>query len=212
LSDLHHRASHPMSTIYDSEHRALQDEFQSRNLADRLEELIIKDHLDEQAIEFVSSRDFFFLSTVDQAGFPTVSHKGGDIGLVKVIDNKTLVFPYFDGNGMWLSMGNIAGQTKLGMLFIDMENPHRLRVQGTAKLVRDTEILSLWPEVGLAAQISITQTWINCPRYIHPVKRLNTAPHVPKVGEETPPAEWKSFEPITDVVPPFPHTFNKPKN
>ena len=121
-----------MSDFYDPSHQQLQDEFQSRPLADRLHKLIVKPFLDEEAQTFIKSRNNFYLSTVDAQGFPTVSHKGGDAGFVIIEDERTLLFPCFDGNGMWLSMGNINGQGKIGMLFLDAVNPHRVRVQGTA--------------------------------------------------------------------------------
>jgi hypothetical protein len=106
---------------------------------------------------------------------------------------------------MWLSMGNIDGQGKIGMLFLDSVNPHRVRVQGTAELVRDAEILSQWPEVGLAVRVSIANTWINCPRYIHPMQQMRLAEHVPRAAVETVEAEWKSIPLVADVLPKPPH-------
>ena len=194
-----------MSEFYDPSHQQLQDEFQSRSLADRLREVIVKPFLDEEAQTFIKSRDNFYLTTVDAQGFPTVSHKGGDEGFVIIEDERTLLFPCFDGNGMWLSMGNIDGQGKIGMLFLDAVNPHRVRVQGTAKLVRDAEILSQWAEVGLAVRVSITASWINCPRYIHPMQQVRPAEHVPRAGVETVEAEWKSIPLVADVLPKPPH-------
>ncbi len=194
-----------MSDFYQSSHRALQQEFASQALADRLEGLIVHDALDEQASRFIASRDFFFLSTVDETGFPSVAYKGGDTGFVHIVDPKTLLIPCFDGNGMWLSAGNVAGTGKVGMLFIDFESPNRLRVQGTARLRREPEILARWPEVGLAIEVNISQLWVNCPRYIHPMQRVSDAPHVPKAGSTTPVPEWKTMEIFADVVPPSPH-------
>ena len=76
----------------------------------------------------------FFLATVDpDAGRPAY-YKGGDPGFVKVIDDVTLAFPCYDGNGMYLSMGNVASDGRVGMLFIDFEHPKRMRVEGTASL------------------------------------------------------------------------------
>jgi hypothetical protein len=196
---------HRMGDFYQDSHRALQQEFASQALADRLEGLIVREALDEQASNFISSRDFFFLSSVDAHGFPTVSYKGGDAGFVNIVDPKTLLIPCFDGNGMWLSAGNVAGQGKVGMLFIDFESPNRLRVQGTATLRRDPETLARWPEVGLAIEVAISQLWVNCPRYIHPMRRVSDAPHVPKTGQQTPVPEWKTMDLFADVVPPAPH-------
>ena len=111
--------------FYQSGHRQLQEEFQSTALADRLEEIIVVPALDADAQAFISQQDHFFLTTVDADGFPTVSYKGGNSGFVQIVDETTLLFPCFDGNGMWLSMGNIADHPKIGMLFINTVEPHR---------------------------------------------------------------------------------------
>lgn len=198
-----------VSDFYQSGHRALQQEFDSTALADRLEEIIVQPALDADAQTFVQAQDHFFLTSVDQDGFPTVSYKGGNAGLVQVVDPATLRFPCFDGNGMWLSMGNIADTSKVGLLFINMVEPHRIRVQGTAQLVRDPQVLKQWKDVALAVEVSITRTWINCPRYIHPMAKLGQSKHVPRDGHQTEPAQWKSLEIIADVVPPQPHELGK---
>ena len=129
-----------MTDFYHSGHRALQQEFESTALAKRLEELIVRPELDAEAQAFIQNQDHFFLTTVDQKGFPTVSYKGGNQGFVQVVNETTLRFPCYDGNGMWLSMGNIADTSKVGMLFINMLKPHRIRLQGQACLLRDAEI------------------------------------------------------------------------
>ena len=198
-----------VSDFYQSGHRALQQEFDSTALADRLEEIIVQPALDADAQAFVQAQDHFFLTSVDQDGFPTVSYKGGNAGLVQVVDPATLRFPCFDGNGMWLSMGNIADTSKVGLLFINMVEPHRIRVQGTAQLVRDPQVLKQWKDVALAVEVSITRTWINCPRYIHPMAKLGQSKHVPRDGHQTEPAQWKSLEVIADVVPAQPHELGK---
>lgn len=123
-----------------------------------------------------------------------------------VTDAKTLLFPCFDGNGMWLSMGNIAAHDKIGMLFINMVEPHRVRVQGTARLIRDPEKLQQWQDVGSAVEVTITHCWINCPRYIHPMHKGQQSSHVPSAHRPTQPADWKSLEVVADVIPPEPHT------
>ncbi|MEM8902633.1 MAG: pyridoxamine 5'-phosphate oxidase family protein, partial [Actinomycetota bacterium] len=125
--------------FYTDAQRAVQADQQTVDLADRLTLAIFADEIPEEQIPFIESRDFFFLSTVNERGEPTVSYKGGPVGVVKVLDPKTLVFPCYDGNGMFLSMGNIAETAKIGLLFIDFETPHRVRVQATASYTADPE-------------------------------------------------------------------------
>lgn len=199
-----------MDNFYHAGHRQLQTEFQSQALADRLEEIIVQPALDGDAQAFIEAQDHFFLTTVDTSGFPTVSYKGGNPGFVQVVDATTLLFPCFDGNGMWLSMGNILEHEKIGMLFINMVEPHRVRIQGTATLTREPSVLDQWQDVGLAVQVNISHTWINCPRYIHPMEKRHQSPHVPTREHITEAAEWKSLELVADVIPPEPHTLRGP--
>jgi len=190
-----------MTSVYSKEHRALQEAFGTTKLATMLDENWLHDAVqpDEQA--FIESRDLFFLSTVDPDGNPTVSYKGGPVGLVKVVDDRTLAFPGFDGNGMFLSMGNIVGQGKVGLLFIDFENPHRVRVQGTATFHREDPLLGHWVEAKYVVRVAISKIWVNCPRYIHRYQRMATSRYVPVACQTTPLATWKRLDFVQDVIP-----------
>src|SRR5690606_27353007 len=154
----HHRGA-AMSSMYGDEHRELQDRFDSRALADTLAAVTVMPALDEAAKAFIASRSFFFLSTVDGDGQPTVSYKGGAPGFVRVVDDTTIVFPSYDGNGMFLSMGNIAGQGRIGLLFIDFETPHRIRVHAEAELVTEGDLLDTYPGADLVVRATITQSF-----------------------------------------------------
>ncbi|MEX0615219.1 MAG: pyridoxamine 5'-phosphate oxidase family protein [Methylophaga sp.] len=189
-----------MSELYGAQHRKLQQEFDKEKLADRVSEAILTDFITEQHQAFIESRDFFFLSTVDHRGFPTCSHKGGDVGFVKVLDDKTLAFPSLDGNGMYLSMGNIDANKKVGMLFIDFETPHRVRVHGTAELSRDPADLALFHEAELVVKVTVEDLFQNCPRYIHRYKRIESSDYVPKTDCQTPMAVWKKLDAVNDVI------------
>lgn len=190
-----------MSDLYSDRHRALQDHFETRPLADRIEESIVSDRLSEQTQAFIAARDMFFLSTIDHLGRPTVSYKGGDPGFLRVLDDRQLAFPSYDGNGMYLSMGNIAGHPQVGLLLIDFENPLRVRIQGTASIELDDPLRAEYAEAELIVRIAVTQTWINCPRYIHRYRKEAPSRHVPRRDSETPYAEWKRIDFLQDVLP-----------
>ncbi|MGD9604046.1 MAG: pyridoxamine 5'-phosphate oxidase family protein [Gammaproteobacteria bacterium] len=191
-----------MSNVYSEEHRRLQERFSTRKLADRLEELIVKSTLDDMDKAFIESRDYFFLSTVDQHGHPTVSYKGGDPGFVRVVDPQTIAFPSYDGNGMFFSMGNLAGNPKVGILFIDFENPHRFRLHGEATVAPDDPLLAGYPEAELVVRVKLTKAWVNCPRYVHRMQRVASSRYVPRAACETPLAVWKRLDVMQDVLPP----------
>lgn len=189
-----------MKKLYGKSHRALQDQFDSRKMADRLNDVIVKKSFDEDAINFINAVDMFFLSTIDHNNRPTVSYKGGDPGFVKVIDQTTLAFPSFDGNGMFMSMGNIKQNNKIGMLFISFEKPHRLRVHGEATITEGDSLLKNYPEADLIVRVKLTDYWQNCPRYIHRYKKIDGSKYVPKKNKKTPIAGWKKTDIVQDVL------------
>ncbi len=191
-----------MASLYSAEHRQLQEEFNTVKLAELLDNGWIHEKISEDEKKFISTRDMFFLSTVDPDGMPTVSYKGGPEGFVKVLDDSTLVFPGFDGNGMFYSVGNIEGQGKVGMLFIDFETPHRVRVQGTAKLVREHALLAEYTEAKYLIFVDVIKIWVNCPRYIHKYKKLGQSKYVPKPRKVTPIPAWKRLDIVQDAITP----------
>lgn len=190
-----------MEKLYGKSHRKLQDQFDSRRLADRLNEIIVKNKFDTDAKNFIESRDMFFLSTIDHNNRPTVSYKGGNPGFIKVVNDTTLVFPSYDGNGMFMSMGNINHNNKVGMLFISFEKPHRLRVHGEASISKDDPFLKSFPEADLVVRVKLIDYWQNCPRYVHKYKKINQSKYVPNKDKETPTAGWKKTDVVQDVLP-----------
>lgn len=189
-------------SFYTESQRTIQDEFESRNLADGLEHAIIQNELDDRHTAFIASRDFFFLSTVTADGSPTVSYKGGGVGTVKVVDNQTLAFPAYDGNGMMLSWGNIADTARIGMLFIDFETPNRVRVQATATLHREDELLAEFPGAFMIVRAHVDAVFVNCARYIHSHTRVSSSKYVPDADGSQPFATWKRIDDIQPVLSP----------
>ena len=190
-----------MSSVYGKTHRNLQDQFDSRKLADRLNDSIVKKEFDTDAKKFIETRDMFFLSTINHKNMPTVSYKGGNPGFVKVINSKTLVFPSFDGNGMFMSMGNIKENKNVGLLFIAFDKPHRLRVHGKASISKDKNLLKDFKEAELVVKIKLENYWQNCPRYIHKYVKIDESKYVPKKNLQTPLAGWKKTDLVQDVLP-----------
>jgi len=203
-SDAPHADGTPDSgaALYGPEQRALQRAFETVPLADRLIDAIVAPTLEAAHRGFIESRDFFFLSTVDHRGYPTCSHKGGPPGFVRVLDERTLAFPSYDGNGMYLSMGNIAGQAKVGLLFIDFETPHRVRVHGEARVDRADPLLAEWPGAELLVRVAVTEIFVNCPRYIHPQRRVGASRYVPDAAGVAPMPQWKRIDTLQDVLAP----------
>jgi hypothetical protein len=190
-----------MSRLYGPQHRSLQDRFDTRRLADSVEARLVLTEIPPEHKAFIESRDMFFLSTIDHQGRPTVSYKGGDPGFVRVIDGKTVAFPCYDGNGMFYSMGNLLGDRHVGMLFINFEKPHRLRLQGLASVDDHDTLLSEYAEAQLIVRVSVTEIFRNCPRYVHRYKKVEPSEFVPRETGETPLAPWKRVADVQAALP-----------
>lgn len=190
-----------MSKLYGAQQRVLQDRFDTRRIADKIEALAINPQLGEMDIAFIQSRDMFWLSTIDEQGRPTVSYKGGDAGFVKVVDDKTLAFPLYDGNGMFYSAGNVVGNGKVGLLFMDFERPNRLRVQGEATVSTNDPLMAQFKEAIMLVRVKITEVWPNCPRYVHRMQRVQASRYVPRANADTPLAGWKRIDMLQEDLP-----------
>jgi len=202
LTNVHYVPSWVMTDadFYTAPQRSLQDKFQSRPLADRLELAIVQPELDERHTSFISSRDFFYLATVNSDGEPTVSYKGGGVGVVTVVNPTTVAFPIYDGNGMFLSAGNLADTGKVGLLFMDFETPQRVRVQGDATLHTDDELLARYPGALLICRVAVTSAFVNCARYIHKHTRVESSEYVPDENGDQPLPSWKRIDGMQDVL------------
>ncbi|MCB1351200.1 MAG: pyridoxamine 5'-phosphate oxidase family protein [Rhodobacteraceae bacterium] len=189
------------SQLYHEGNRALQDAFGSRRIADRLEAITFRQAFTETDRSFIESAGFFFLATADAEGRPDCSFKGGPPGFVRVTAPDELLFPDFDGNGMFKSLGNIRVNPAVGLLFIAMGTiPARLRVNGTARVLRDDPRRAGFVGAQLLVEVRARAIFPNCPRYIP--SDGAPSPYLPQAG--TPPTEpaWKSFETFRDAVPP----------
>lgn len=190
-----------MQGLYGEQHRALQQDFDTVKLADAVHGNIVCTEIGEEHRGFIESRDMFFLTTIDHRGYPTCSYKGGSPGFLKIIDSKTLAFPSFDGNGMFLSMGNISINNQVGMLLIDFETPHRIRIHGKASIHRDEQSLKMFLGAEVVVFVDVTEIFVNCPRYIHRYKRVASAKHVPQENVPVALPQWKRIEGLQEALP-----------
>ena len=182
--------------------RQLQDRFATRKLADRLVEVLARNAFTDEDRAFIESRPLFFLATADGEGRPDCSYKGGAPGFVRVVDRHTLAFPSYDGNGMFKSLGNVLVNPQAGLLFIDFENPKRLRVNGEASVHADDALLTEFPGAQLMVRIRASAIFPNCPRYIHTQQTVEQSAYVPREGHTPPVPKWKQFPQFRDVLPP----------
>ena len=186
--------------IYNDASRALQDRFDTRRLADRIEERIVPDTIDADDRAFIERQDMFFLATCDPAGQPQCSYKGGEPGFVRVLDERTIAFPSYDGNGMYLSLGNAVAQPQVGLLFVDFVVQKRLRLNGVASVELEDPLLESFPEAQAIVRVRATHVFPNCPRYIHKMELVERSRFVPREACETPVPDWKRRDWAKDVL------------
>src|SRR4029077_178195 len=193
-----------MSASYHDGARRLQDRFDTRRLADRLAERFLqRAEIDEGDRAFIERMDMFFLATADAEGRPQCSYKGGTPGFVRVLAPGTIAFPNYDGNGMYLSMGNLAVNPHVGLLFIDFtaQRPSRLRLNGVASVDEHDPLAASYPGAQFVVRVRATQVFPNCPRYIHRMALLERSRFVPRTDCATPIPGWKREAWASDVLP-----------
>ena len=174
---------------YRDSHRRLQERFDTRRLADRLAGVAGDDVTSYR--DFIEARDMFFLATADAAGQPQCSYKGGDPGFVRVVDAHTVAFPSYDGNGMFLSTGNMTENPRVGLLFVDFGNGSRLRLNGEARIDLEDPLLEAWAGAKLVVRVRVTAVFPNCRRYVHTHGPNARSVFVPVKGETPPVPDWK---------------------
>ena len=189
--------------MYHEGNRALQDAFGSRALADRLDEKLRRDRFNDDDRVFIESLGFFFLATADGKGRPDCSFKGGPPGFVRIAAPDLLVWPDYDGNGMFKSLGNLRANPHVGLLFLAMgEAPRRLRVNGTAHVVDDDPLMAAIPGAQLLVRVTPVDIFPNCPRYVPNMQLVEPSIYLPDPAAAPVEPKWKSFEIFADVVPP----------
>ena len=190
-----------MTPGYHDGSRSLQDRFDTRALADRIDRLLVSDTIDEHDRRFIEERDMFFLATADSEGRPTCSYKGGEPGFVRVLDEHTLAFPNYDGNGMYLSTGNILLNPEVGLLFIDFEEGNRMRLEGSASVDLEDPLAAAYPEAQFVVRVRARSVYPNCPRYIHRYRLEHRSRFVPRAECLTPVPAWKRNDWAIDALP-----------
>ena len=154
-----------------------QERSGSRRSYARLEEgEVHHDKFGADEAAFIAERDSFYMATVSETGWPYIQHRGGPPGFVRVLDDKTIGFADFAGNRQYVSLGNLRGDNRVSMFFMDYPNQSRLKLLGRVRLIgaNDTKLLEQLRAPDHCARIErgmiITMEgydW-NCPQHITP--------------------------------------------
>ncbi len=188
-------------SFYNEGSREIQDRFDSRRIADRLEQITLRRAFTEDDKAFIARAPMFFLATADAEGYPDCSYKGGMPGFVRVVDDVTLAFPSYDGNGQFRSLGNLTVNPHVGMLFIDFEAARRIRVNGVASIDHEDSLLAMYPGADMVVRVRAEEIFPNCPRYVHKMQMMELSVYAPRSNYEPPAPAWKQMEAFRDHLP-----------
>ena len=200
-----------MDVMFHDGNRRLQDQFDSRRIADRLVEKLSRYAFSDGDRAFIESAIYFFIATADADGRPDCSFKGGAPGFVRVTADNEIAFPDYDGNGMFKSLGNLLVNPNVGLLFIDLhERPRRLRVNGSATVSRDDPLLGETVGAQLIVRVKARAIFPNCPRYIPKMQLAEPSVYVPQPGADPVEPAWKGFDIFKGYVHPRQPTTKTP--
>jgi predicted pyridoxine 5'-phosphate oxidase superfamily flavin-nucleotide-binding protein len=187
--------------LYHDGMRRLQDVRETRALADRLRQVTSRQAFTAEDRAFIERCPMVFVATADADGHPDCSYKGGLPGFVRVLDDRTLAFPDYDGNGMYRSWGNVLVNPHVGLLFIDFQSPKRIRVNGTAQVREDDPLRDGFPGAVFVVRVAASLIFPNCPRYIHKMEIVEHSVYAPRPEYEPPVPAWKTFDAFRDALP-----------
>ncbi|MDB5816345.1 MAG: pyridoxamine 5-phosphate oxidase family protein [Rhodocyclales bacterium] len=188
-------------SMYHEGMRQLQDARDTRRLADRLTQVTVRTAFTDEDRAFIHGCSMFFIATADAQAHPDCSYKGGAPGFVRVVDERTLLIPDYDGNGMYRSWGNVLVNPNVGLLFLDFERQKRIRVNGMAEVVADDPLRDECPGAVFMIRVTATQIFPNCPRYIHKMQLVEQSVYAPQVDCTPPIPAWKTFDTFRDALP-----------
>ncbi|MFF5789129.1 pyridoxamine 5'-phosphate oxidase family protein [Streptomyces sp. NPDC012693] len=174
-------SSHPTPFGSAGEH-LLQQQLGTADRAHRFYDQQVRPCLTHQMREFIARQTMVFLATSDARGECDASFRAGPPGFVHVIDEHTLAYPEFRGNGVLASAGNMSENPHLGMLFVDFTHDRvGLHVNGVARLYADADLRALHPELPsdvapgrgpeLWVHLGVEEAYIHCSKYIPQLTR-----------------------------------------
>lgn len=129
-------------------------------------EKLLWDRIPESLFSRIENAQFFFLATSNQKGECDCSFKGGGPNIIHILDAQHFAFPDIDGNGAFMSIGNIIQNPHVGCLFIDFSTGERLRVNGKASIHTAGAIKDFFPDYPRTILVEIEQVVPNCSAHI----------------------------------------------
>ncbi|TQM29425.1 pyridoxamine 5'-phosphate oxidase family protein [Nocardia bhagyanarayanae] len=159
----------------DGEHE-LQERYGTQGRADRFYADQVVDRLNETMIEFIGRMDMAFIATADKHGECDTSFRAGPPGFLHVLDDRTVAYPEYRGNGVMASLGNILENPHVGILLMDfVRDLIGLHINGSARIVEDETLRRSVPGLpsnvkGRTAElwvvVDVEEAYIHCRKHI----------------------------------------------
>jgi predicted pyridoxine 5'-phosphate oxidase superfamily flavin-nucleotide-binding protein len=168
--------------------RRLQERYGTAPRAEAFYDKQMLDHLNPEMAEFISGMEMVFVATADAAGNADCSFRAGPPGFVRVLDERTLAYPDYRGNGVMASLGNVVENAHIGLLFIDFyTSTIGLHVNGGARIAENADMAALQAAFGAAdfascrngprperwVLVEVEEAYIHCSKHIPLLKKLD---------------------------------------
>ena len=190
------------------DHRKLQKKFGGTRVANALFEKRVHKEISIHEKEFIEKSQFFFIAS-GQDQVIDCSIKCGNPGFVRVIAPDRIIWPDYDGNLMFRTLGNIVANPSVSLLFVNFDNPSKvnspgqmgkLRLNGRAKVQEDLD-KNTFEGAKNVVLVEIDFVIPNCPRYLPDMKVVKQSNYIPQKGKEVPTPEWKTRDYIKPLLP-----------
>jgi predicted pyridoxine 5'-phosphate oxidase superfamily flavin-nucleotide-binding protein len=165
--------------------RLLQERLGTAKRAEQFYANQVLDHVNEQMRDFIGQRDLMFVATADADGNCDATLRAGEVGFVRVLDERTLVYPEYRGNGVMASLGNMSENAHVGLLFVDFTGTRvGLHVNGSVRLYHDPAAFRGSASLAHAnkkaesplehwVEVTVHEAYIHCSKH---VPRYNVLP------------------------------------
>jgi predicted pyridoxine 5'-phosphate oxidase superfamily flavin-nucleotide-binding protein len=149
----------------------------SRQQYERMEQFgSAGDSLTESERDFILSRDFFYMASLSETGWPYIQHRGGEPGFLHVLDDRNIAFADYRGNKQYISLGNIEHDDRVALFLMDYPSRSRLKILGHASIREGSDAQELLDELRGSGIHSVERAIVirveafdwNCQKYITP--------------------------------------------
>jgi PPOX class probable FMN-dependent enzyme len=145
--------------------------------------------LDRYARQFIGLSPFCCLATTDGRGHADATPRGDKPGFVRVLDDTTLLIPERPGNNRMDSLRNIIEHAAVGLLFLVPGFEDTLRVNGRARVTKDTHLLAdctvddKMPKLGIV--VAVEEAFLHCAKAFRRSRLWDPDAQVPRATMPT---------------------------